>query len=184
MAIKYAILGMLSWQPRSGYDIKKFFSDSTIFYWSGNNNQIYNTLLQLLKEGLVSNELYHQENLPNKKVYSISEKGLEELKKWVAARPDPPELRNKFLIQLAWAEQLSDQEVMMLLESYEEEVQAQLLMHREKLRRGLETPKRIPRESYLWNKIAENISAAYENEVRWARQTRHELEEKKESWVL
>ena len=41
MTIKYAILGLLSWKPFSGYDLKKIFVDSASLYWSGNNNQIY-----------------------------------------------------------------------------------------------------------------------------------------------
>ena len=44
MTLEYAILGLLSWKPFSGYDLKKIFSDSPIYYWSGNNNQIYRTL--------------------------------------------------------------------------------------------------------------------------------------------
>ena len=47
MDVHTAILGWLSWKPASGYDLKRVFSDSEIFYWSGNNNQIYKALLQI-----------------------------------------------------------------------------------------------------------------------------------------
>ena len=40
MAIRYAILGLLSWRPFTGYDLKKMIGDSVFLYWSGNNNQI------------------------------------------------------------------------------------------------------------------------------------------------
>jgi len=79
MTVKHAILGLLSWKPLTGYDLKRIFSDSSAFYWSGNNNQVYRTLLELFEEGLVAREVVQQENLPAKKIYSISEKGRQEL---------------------------------------------------------------------------------------------------------
>ena len=41
MSIHHAILGLLSWKPHTGYDLKKVFEDSAFMHWSGNNNQIY-----------------------------------------------------------------------------------------------------------------------------------------------
>ena len=68
MDLRSAILGLLSWQPASGYDLKRIISDSDIFYWSGNNNQIYKSLLELLKEGLVTYQVQLQDSLPAKKI--------------------------------------------------------------------------------------------------------------------
>jgi PadR family transcriptional regulator AphA len=59
MSIKLAILGILSWETSTGYDLKKIIEDSSAMYWSGNNNQIYKTLVQLLGEELVTNEVQH-----------------------------------------------------------------------------------------------------------------------------
>jgi hypothetical protein len=39
MSIKHAILGFLSWQPSTGYELKKLFAESDTLSWSGNNNQ-------------------------------------------------------------------------------------------------------------------------------------------------
>ena len=47
MSIEHAILGLLSWRPMSGYDLKKIFEEASILYWSGNNNEIYRTLVKL-----------------------------------------------------------------------------------------------------------------------------------------
>src|SRR5512136_1648820 len=102
MDLRSAILGLLNWKPSSGYDLKRIISDSDIFYWSGNNNQIYKILLELQKEDLVTHQVQLQESLPAKKVYSITEKGLAALYQSLLAVPDPPELHKSFLIQLAW----------------------------------------------------------------------------------
>lgn len=177
MTIKYAILGFLSWQPLTGYDLKKMFAGLTAFYWSGNNNQIYKTLVQLLEEGLVTYEVQYQENSPPKKIYTITEQGLGALREWVLSAPQLPEFRNTFLIQLAWADQLKQAELENLLEKYETEVAQQILMEQEKSRRGGVAPQRNPRETYLWNMISANIISFYENELRWIQQLRNELNE-------
>ena len=75
MNLRDTILGLLSWKPASGYDLKRIISESDIFYWSGNNNQIYKSLLELQKEGLVSYQVQLQDSLPAKKIYSITAQG-------------------------------------------------------------------------------------------------------------
>lgn len=172
MTIRYAILGMLSCQPQTGYDLKKRFAESPVLYWSGNNNQIYRTLVELLDEGMVTNEVQLQEKLPAKKIYSITKKGRDELKRWSLSAPEPPEFRNAFLIQLMWADQLNPAELDGLLASYEQEVQMQLLMQQEKDRRGKVLSSRTPREARLWESISENITGSYERELQWVRRLR------------
>jgi PadR family transcriptional regulator, regulatory protein AphA len=176
MDIKYAILGFLSWKPFSGYDLKKMVADSPGFYWSGNNNQIYTTLVQLHKDGLVTSEVQHQERYPSRKVYSITDEGRSELRKWVISSPECPQLKKSFLVQLAWADQLNPKELDSLLEKYEYEVNMQLLMLREQFRRGSNiNPARSPREEYLWKMIAENHIRSYETELDWVRRLRQEV---------
>src|SRR5512146_1518055 len=98
MDIQYAILGLLSWKSLSGYDLKKIISGSDLFYWSGNNNQIYNSLILLHKQGLVSQQVLQQESLPAKKIYTITDTGRAALRGWLLSNPELPELRNNFLI--------------------------------------------------------------------------------------
>jgi DNA-binding PadR family transcriptional regulator len=175
MEIQYAILGFLSWRPLSGYDLKKMISESDLFYWSGNNNQIYNSLIQLHKEGLVTQQVQYQESLPAKKIYSITDLGRAELRKGALADPELPEFRNNFLIQLAWADGLSDEELDALLAKYEEEIDIQLRMRRVQASDLSGVPNRTPRETYLWEQIFQNMLAVYQNELAWIRQMRKEL---------
>ncbi|MCL5073051.1 MAG: PadR family transcriptional regulator [Actinobacteria bacterium] len=175
MSIKHAMLGLLSWQSFTGYDLKKIIADSEAFYWSGNSNQIYKMLIPLHKEELVTSEVQHQDNAPSKKIYKITEKGKKELKQWIMSIPEPPALKNTFLIQLAWADQLNKDELNDLLEKYEEEVHLQLLMHQEKASRANNFPDRTNREKYLWKSIHENIIHTYENELGWVKKLKKEL---------
>ena len=136
MRIHQAILGILSYRPMTGYDLKKVFQESTFMPWSGNNNQIYKTLVDLLKDGFVTSKTMHQETAPSKKVYTITTEGQAELRRWAHEEAEPAEFKNPFLVRLAWADALNEGELEKMLGSYENEVALQLLMNREKIRRG------------------------------------------------
>ncbi|GMQ61968.1 hypothetical protein [Vallitalea maricola] len=71
--------------------------------------------------------------------------------------PDEPEWRKTFLIQLAWADMITDEELVQLLVKYEEKIRNTLLMEKEKKRRESYIPNRSSREKFLWEKIYENI---------------------------
>jgi PadR family transcriptional regulator AphA len=175
MSINYAILGILSYKSLTGYDLKKIIQDSPFMYWSGNNNQIYKSLLELLDEGFVTSEVHHQDSSPSKKIYTITIEGLAELKDWVLSTPEPPEFKKTFLIQLAWADLLSTDELIALLSEYENQVKMQLLFQKEYLRRGKFSPDRTIRETNLWNLIHDNLISSYENELSWIQKVRREL---------
>jgi PadR family transcriptional regulator AphA len=175
MDIEIAILGYLSWKPFSGYDLKKIISESELFYWSGNNNQIYNSLIRLHKEGLVTQQVQYQENLPAKKIYTITGQGLEKLRQWTLANPELPEFRNNFLIQLAWVDSLSSGELDDLLGRYEAEMDIQVRMRKVQAGSQVGVPNRTEREKFLWGRIAENLVAVYQQELDWVRQLRTDL---------
>ncbi|MBN1190547.1 MAG: PadR family transcriptional regulator [Dehalococcoidales bacterium] len=173
MEIMYAILGFLSWRPFTGYDLKKMMSASTAFYWSGNNNQIYTTLVQMHRNGLVTLDVQHQEHLPSRKVYQLTDEGRSELNKWIRTSPAPPLFKKTFLVQLAWASRLDKSELDSLLEKYEYEVNMHLLMLNEKRRRGEElNPARTATERYIWEMVSENFLRSYAAELAWVRELR------------
>ena len=171
MDLRAAILGFLSWKPLSGYDLKKMLSQSEIFYWSGNNNQVYKSLLELQQDGLVDYLVQQQESLPAKKIYSITEQGLAELQNSLQTAPELPELRKNFLIQLAWCELLSDRQIIRLLEEYTNELESRLQLFLGQAQITAHHPQRSDRESYLWRRIHYNLVEAYQTELNWTRQT-------------
>ena len=181
MDLRAAILGLLSWKPASGYDLKRVISTSEVFYWSGNNNQIYKSLLELQKEGLVTCQVQLQESLPAKKVYTITEQGRAALRQSLLAAPQAPELHNSFLVQLAWAEPLTDEEMLTLLNAYEDEIANRLRMVEAQAARPGSRPSRSKREAYLWRRIAANLIGAAQAELDWVRQTQAELRQGKYS---
>lgn len=175
ISINHAILGLLSCRPLTGYDLKKMIQESPFMPWSGNNNQIYKSLVELLEDGCLTHETQHRESAPTIKIYTITEKGLAELKKWLLASAEPPEFKKMFLVQLAWAEQLSSDELNALISNYEDELNAQIAFHEERVRREAFSPGRDARETVIWDMIHENVLDFYKNEWKWIQKLRKQL---------
>ena len=177
MMIDYAILGLLSWKPLTGYDVKRVMQDSPFLYWSGNNNQIYKALTKLLENGFVTNQVQYQESAPNKKIYSITESGMDALIRWVMSEePEAPEVKKTFLIQLSWAGRLEPEKVSRLLDRYENVMTQQLAMRREEKRREKNFPNRSEQEHFVWEMLYDNFVVMCEAELRWIQQFREGLE--------
>jgi DNA-binding PadR family transcriptional regulator len=177
MKIEYAILGLLSWKPLTGYDIKKIMQESPFMYWSGNNNQIYKGLLELASKEWVCGEVIHQENAPSKKEYVITELGINELNEWVKnSELEPLEFKKTFLVQLSWSLNLEVAEIYGLLDKYEDEIRGQKSYFLEEKRREKNFPNRNEREQFIWEMLYENMVASYEAELKWLEQFRKGLE--------
>ncbi len=100
MSLPHALLGLLSYIPSTGYEIKAIFDDSIHFFWNATTPQIYRTLNQMEQRGWLTVDVVYQENKPNRKVYTVTEEGREELNRWLAEAPEPPELHFSFLIKV------------------------------------------------------------------------------------
>ncbi len=88
--IKFLLLGLLAGKARHGYELKALFEDLFGGTWPLNPGQVYMTLQKLEDEGLVSSEVVAQELLPDRRVYSITQEGRDELKRWTTESSDGP----------------------------------------------------------------------------------------------
>lgn len=103
---KYIILGLLNHEPLTGYDIRKAVEYSIQNFWSEiSYGQIYPTLKQLDKNGLVTKEVEVQENRPLRKVYSITPKGQEELQAWLEIPAEREVMKLEVLLKLFFGAQ-------------------------------------------------------------------------------
>ncbi|WP_153733175.1 PadR family transcriptional regulator [Sporosarcina obsidiansis] len=94
-SLAYAILGILSRKPMSGYELGKQLE----LLWAANLSQIYPILSKLEKLEIVEFELVEQVGKPNKKTYYITEKGTDMLKEWIEEAPAEPVIRDEFIIK-------------------------------------------------------------------------------------
>lgn len=118
MSLDYAILGFLNYHPYSGYDLKKIFDTSVQHFWPADQSQIYRTLNRLTKQGFAEMEKIPQEDRPDRKVYHITEAGRAELLQWLSGPPPMSTPRSAPLIQVFFAGQLKDDEILEKFEGY------------------------------------------------------------------
>ena len=109
-ATAWAVLGMLSFgRELSGYDLKKW-ADSSLrfFYWSPASSQIYAELRRLEKVGYVTSRVAAQDDLRNKRLFTITAAGTAAITDWVHNAPvDPPVLKHGVALR-TWLGHLAD----------------------------------------------------------------------------
>lgn len=117
MSLRYALLGIISKQAVTGYDVVNIFKQQMIHFWGSTHSQIYTELHKMEKDQLIDHELVIQASSPNKKIYSITDSGRKELIKWAVEEPlKSAKIKDEFLIKSTIFPILSDEEVLTLLD--------------------------------------------------------------------
>lgn len=117
MVLRHLVLGLLTIQPMTGYDLKRAFDSSVHHFWAADRSQLYRTLAGLVDAGLAEVEVVAQESYPDRKVHRITEAGRVALRDWLASPLEPDDDREPFLGRLFFADQLEDDGVAALLAS-------------------------------------------------------------------
>ena len=97
--LKHGILGLLNYGSMTGYEIKEVFQESLSHFWTAQTSQIYRELQTLKKHGWVTDELIPQEGKPDKKPFTITEEGKEELHRWLKDLDKPRETNSPLLMK-------------------------------------------------------------------------------------
>lgn len=94
MALKHTILAFLCRQSLSGYEVAREFAEGFgSCFWKASQQQIYAELNKLEQQGNVTYEAIPQPGRLDKKIYSITEQGLAELKEWLMQPTEPTAIR-------------------------------------------------------------------------------------------
>lgn len=83
MSLPFGLLGLLSYNDSTGYDLTRMFEDSLNNFWHAQSSQIYRELKRMEEQGLVSSRSIIQDGRPNKRLYSITGDGRRELARWL-----------------------------------------------------------------------------------------------------
>ena len=95
----YAILGLLSREELSGYDLSSRMRARVGFFWEARHSQIYPELARLEERGLVTHHVVEQVDRPDKKVYEVTALGLDALKEWATQPPAPRAARDELVLK-------------------------------------------------------------------------------------
>ena len=128
MSAKYGLLGLLSYGDQTGYDLNKTFEYSLNYFWNTQTSQIYKELNTMEKDEWLTSKLVYQDDKPNRKVYSITPLGLEELHKWLSKDFVDREMRirNAFLIKVFFSGGNDVDDNIAMFERYREACQSRL----------------------------------------------------------
>lgn len=77
--LAYGLLGLVARTPSSGYDLMLQLQP----FWQAKHSQIYPLLAKMEQEGYLEFTRVPQTDRPDKKVYSITEKGRTALREWL-----------------------------------------------------------------------------------------------------
>jgi PadR family transcriptional regulator, regulatory protein AphA len=123
---KYALLGLLSWGPMSGYDIKKVAEQSISNFWNESYGQIYPILKRLAAEGLAATSVAKRAGKPERYVYALTEKGRKALQRWLRKPAAQEAGRIEILLKLFFGRQVSVPDNIRQLERFQARQRQQL----------------------------------------------------------
>jgi len=167
------LLGLLTVEPMSGYDIGLSIRASVGYFWNESYGQIYPNLKKLEAGGFASAKTERQKGKPDRRIYSITKKGRERLAKWLAVPPQPEIPRNELLLKLFFAAQVTPDIPIGYLERMAENERAVL----DQIKRAHEEigkNKQYPDAPY-WKMAARFGELELEAHLRWAAETVAEL---------
>jgi PadR family transcriptional regulator AphA len=110
----YVILGMVSREARSGYEIKAAVDGSTRFFWAASYGQIYPELKRLSEAGLLEG-VDAPRGERKRTVYAITDAGMAALVDWLRQPPETVEMREEGLLKLFFAGVLPPQQAAEIL---------------------------------------------------------------------
>jgi PadR family transcriptional regulator AphA len=123
-----AVLGLVAFGERSGYDLALLAEDSVEHLWTPSRSQIYKTLPRLVARGLAGRREVEQKGRPDKSLYRITAEGRKTLRLWLDdVEHEPVSGRVVFPLKLFFCEFASPRTA-----------QAQLAAYRSFLERKLE----------------------------------------------
>ncbi|MDD4510060.1 MAG: PadR family transcriptional regulator [Oscillospiraceae bacterium] len=124
MSLRHGMLGLLNYGSMTGYELDKAFKESLSFFWQAQTSQIYRELAAMERKGWVNSEQVIQNEKPNKRVYTITGSGKEELKSWLCTSEadidDAMRVRSAFLMRVFFAGEMENGEALSMLRKYRE----------------------------------------------------------------
>jgi DNA-binding PadR family transcriptional regulator len=125
--LKYIILGLVSQQSQTGYDIKSAFNTEIGEFWQAKHSQIYPELAKMEQQELITHQVEIAGTKLQKKVYTITEKGQAVLNQWLnEPNEELPLNKDEFVLKLYFIKHMDDP-------ALPEMIAVQIKLHEEKL---------------------------------------------------
>lgn len=119
------ILGLLSHEELTGYEIKKRMDTTLKYFWGASFGSIYPTLSDLVNRGL-ANKKEDIDTKRNKIIYTITDEGRNYLKKWLTLPVEKDELRYETLLKLFFGNEQGTVQAISHIEAFQEKIEKEL----------------------------------------------------------
>jgi DNA-binding PadR family transcriptional regulator len=107
MSLPHVLLGLLSQEPRTGYELERALRDELDSVWRAEYSQIYPMLARLRRAGQVFLRVLGPRHGPRRNVYRITAAGRRELRRWVSGQlPAPAAGKDGLLARIAFLDVL------------------------------------------------------------------------------
>ncbi|MDF4249018.1 PadR family transcriptional regulator [Streptomyces sp. WMMB303] len=116
MALRHAVLAALLDEELSGYQLAKQFDAGVANFWHALPQQVYAELTKLEEDGLVSGREVVQESRPNKRLFQVTDAGLDALRRFAATPAKPTFVRDDLLVAVQAADHLGTADLIDRLE--------------------------------------------------------------------
>lgn len=169
------ILGLLTWQPMAGYELKREIAGSLQNFWSESFGQLYPQLNKLDAAGLIEAVPETVSDGRGKRVYRITGQGRQVLKEWLALPPHPRPPRDELLMKVFFAGEGDAAEIASHVRASCRNAEETLNKYREIEIRIIGMSKTIPKARY-WLMTVRNGIAHVQAHIQWCHETLNEFE--------
>jgi PadR family transcriptional regulator AphA len=163
---RFAVLGMLTLQPMSGYDIRQSIEASVAHFWNESYGQIYPILKGLAQDGLITPGK-NGNALRGRREYAITAKGRAALEAWLGTPARKDVVRNELLLKLFFARNAPFERALHHLEDYRRSQVAELQQFRS-MERDLIRQQATHRDLPYWLLTLRFGIRQCEAGIRWA----------------
>ena len=180
MSLKHGILGLLNYGSTTGYDLDKAFKGSLNFFWQAQTSQIYRELNAMEKQGWIISEMIIQMDKPNKKLFSLTEGGKEELHRWITHNSIEEDIRvrDPFLVKLFFSGQIDTATNIEIMKQFKQCCEYALKKIKETIEQCQEASNKN-KDAFYWGATASFGFYYYEMCIKWAEDTIAKMEELK-----
>ncbi len=182
--LKHGILGLLSYGSMSGYDISRTFKDSLNYFWTAQTSQIYRELQTLKEKGWANNEIVEQKGKPDKKVFSITESGRQELNRWLTDDNTEFAVRSPLLMKIFFRGERSIDENIQYFDKMQEKGKTFISMMQRPPESLINYSEKIddPLKAVYWKMTLEYGIMYQQMYLNWVEKCKKELEEIKNEY--
>lgn len=119
------ILGLLSHEELTGYEIKKRIDTTLKYFWGASYGSIYPTLSGLVNRGLAVKRA-GTDSGRNKLIYTITDDGRIYLSRWLKLPAEKDELRYETLLKLFFGSEADSSQAIQHIEAFQAKIEMEM----------------------------------------------------------